>query len=292
MLAVAIGVVLGMLLATIGLLLVPAAFMFANAGPGVLWGLLGSAFGCLAGGLGSLAGSWNTYRQLRGQTDWMKMPRWIGFDYVLAAYGLLGLACLAAGILANSGAFGALESELASSIPWAALLLGGLMVFQAALFLLYRAPFLFAGSRKPARNSGPAHASQSADSIGRISLWTSIAGLVLPVLLGLAGSALPKALRPEDSYIVFCAVLGLVLEVAAVGCGIVGRRSGAGKAGLIISVLSLVLFVLLFLASLVPSGHSGHETIVEPGEVVPAKVGKPSVDAPAPTRPEGEKKPE
>jgi len=147
MLAVAIGLVFGMLLVTIGVLLIPAAFLFASSGPGMLGGLLGSALGCLAGGLGSLAGSWNAYRQLRGQCDLMKMPRWTGLDLSLAVYGLLGLVAVVAGILVRTVPFGLPGSEMARSMPWVAWLLGGLMVFQAALFLLFRVPFVFSMSR-------------------------------------------------------------------------------------------------------------------------------------------------
>ncbi|MCY2996347.1 MAG: serine/threonine-protein kinase [Planctomycetota bacterium] len=146
MLAVAVGLVLGMLCATVGLLLVPAAFLSSEVGSGSFWGWLGGAFGCLVGGLGSLAGSWNTCRQLRGKCDLMKLPRWTGLDIALAGYGLLGLLSVVGGILAKAGLLGVLESQAAQSTSYGLLLLGGLMVFQAALFLMLRVPLVFSGA--------------------------------------------------------------------------------------------------------------------------------------------------
>jgi hypothetical protein len=148
MLGVAMGLVLGMLSATVGVLLVPAALMFSEAGSGPFWGWMGGAFGCLFGGLGALAGSWNTYRTIRGECDWMKIPGWTGLDYSLAGYGVLGVVSLVLGILVKAGALGPLETDVARNTFLGLSLLGGLMVFQAALFLLYRAPWLFAGPRQ------------------------------------------------------------------------------------------------------------------------------------------------
>jgi hypothetical protein len=153
MLGVAVGLVFSMLCTTIGVLLFPAAFMFSDAGSGPFWGWMGGAFGCFFGGFGGLAGSWNTYRQLRGQLDWMKMSRWTGFDYSLAAYGALGLVLLGGGILAKVGVFGLQESDVMRSSVFGLLLLGSIIVFQASLFLMYRAPFLFRGSREDAETS-------------------------------------------------------------------------------------------------------------------------------------------
>jgi len=149
MLGVAMGLVLGMLSATVGVLLVPAALMFSEAGSGPFWGWMGGAFGCLFGGLGALAGSWNTYRTIRGECDWMKIPGWTALDYSLAGYGVLGAVSLVLGILAKAGVLGPLETDVARNTFLGLSLLGGLMLFQAALFLLYRAPWRLAGPRSP-----------------------------------------------------------------------------------------------------------------------------------------------
>jgi predicted Ser/Thr protein kinase len=86
--------------------------------------------------------------------------------------------------------------------------------------------------------------------IGLISLWTSLAGLVLPIVLAMLGSLLANALHPSDGYFLLCGALGVVLELAALGCGLAGIRSTPGKAGLSISLLALVLsgFSYLFFA--------------------------------------------
>ena len=243
MLGVAIGLVLGLFLATIGLLLIPAAFMFANASPGLFGGLLGSAVGCLGGGLGSLAGSWNTYRQYRGQTDWMKMTRWTGFDSALAVYGVFGLALLLGGAFAKVGMDPTAESAaITSSSIGAVLWLGGLVLFQAALFLMFRMPLIVS--------------QMSESALGRVSLRAAITGMILPVLLVVAGTKFLFALHLTTDRFNVCAIagivagviLGSVLELVAMGFGIAGRRTGSGKAGLILVVLYWLLVVLIFLS--------------------------------------------
>jgi hypothetical protein len=111
---------------TIGLLLIPAAFMFAEIGSGPFWGWMGGAFGCIIGGLGSMAGSWNTYHQIRGQTDWMQSPTWTGFDSALFAYGAFGLVLLTvAPLLSAMGAWNTLENSLIRNTYHGTWLLGG-----------------------------------------------------------------------------------------------------------------------------------------------------------------------
>jgi hypothetical protein len=256
MLGVAIGLVLGLLFTTIGVLLIPAAFIFANAGPGVLGGLLGSALGCLGGGLGSLAGSWNTYRQLRGQTDWMKMTRWTALDSALAVYGFFGLALLLGGIFVKANLGEAVQSVAATGAVWAVLLVGGLVLFQAALFLLFRAPFIL--SRGPGQRG---EAEDRGSPLGPISLLSAIAGLVLPIMLVLIIGLLDSALKLNVSaaYLVLCGMLGAGLELVGLGCGVVARRTASGKAGLIISIISVVLYGLLFPAVMISPASSNHD---------------------------------
>jgi len=134
MLAVAIGLVLGMLCSTAGVLLFVAAFLFTQAGPGVLLGLMGGAFGCFFGGLGSLAGSWNTYRQLHGKIDWMRIAGRTVLDYALAGYGLFGLVLLVLGILCRHGLFGPTATDWSRAAAMGLSSLGGLVLFQAVVF--------------------------------------------------------------------------------------------------------------------------------------------------------------
>jgi hypothetical protein len=130
---------------------------------------------------------------------------------------------------------------------------GLLHVLMTAAIVGFLAWFLWFWRKLRAERHGGASASpvpssgaSQVNSIGRISLWTSITGVVLPVLLALGGSLLAERLDLTEGYLVLCLLLGIGLEVAAMGCGMVGWRSKSGKAGLMISVLSLVLFALVF----------------------------------------------
>jgi hypothetical protein len=81
------------------------------------------------------------------------------------------------------------------------------------------------------------------ESVGRASQWLAVTGLVGPVVLAIALNFIAAALRLGDDGRSFSlyALLFVLLEAAALVCGIVGRRSGAGKAGLAIAGVSLVL---------------------------------------------------
>jgi hypothetical protein len=81
---------------------------------------------------------------------------------------------------------------------------------------------------------------------GRISLWTSIVGLALPVLLLMVFAVLAERniLREPAIYYGLCLLLSAVLEFAALGCGLFARRTGSGKAGLFLSGASLLLLVV------------------------------------------------
>ena len=85
------------------------------------------------------------------------------------------------------------------------------------------------------------------ERLGRISLWTSIVGLVLPVLLAMVFAVLLERniLREPGTYYGLCLLLGGVIELAALGCGLGARRTAAGKTGLFISLASLLLLVLV-----------------------------------------------
>ena len=85
------------------------------------------------------------------------------------------------------------------------------------------------------------------ERLGRVSLWISMVGLVLPVLLAMVFAVLLERniLREPGTYYGLCLLLGGVLELAALGCGLGARRTGAGKTGLFISLASLLLLVLV-----------------------------------------------
>ena len=90
----------------------------------------------------------------------------------------------------------------------------------------------------------------SSEMLGRISLWTSITGIVLPVILalaflGLAGLTDRKvSTKDEEIYFILCVVLSGVLELTSLVCGIVARRTTTGKVGMAISGSSLTLMML------------------------------------------------
>ena len=86
------------------------------------------------------------------------------------------------------------------------------------------------------------------DGVGRSSLWMSLAGLTLPLVLAILATVFiadsqEGHQRRQLAYIL-CALLFVVFEIAAFVCGIIGRRTGPGKAGLSISCISLVLTVI------------------------------------------------
>ena len=94
-----------------------------------------------------------------------------------------------------------------------------------------------------------------ASGIGRISLWVAIAGAVLPVLLAQGARLVAPSQRLPD-FFVLCFVLGIVMELAALGCGIAARRTAAGKAGILTAGVMLMLGLLLGLRSPVQRGPS------------------------------------
>ena len=77
--------------------------------------------------------------------------------------------------------------------------------------------------------------------VGWIGLWLAIGGMVLPILIAILCS---MVFNKDVTFL--CALLFLAGEVAALGCGIASRKSGPGRAALIVSAVSLVLSVLLY----------------------------------------------
>jgi hypothetical protein len=110
-----------------------------------------------------------------------------------------------------------------------------------------------------------------ASGLGLISLWTAIAGVVLPALLALGTQLAAPPQRLSDAF-VLCCVLGGLLELVALGCGIVARRTGTGKAGLIIAGGSLVVGLLVFSTTASqrgPSDSGPTETVSDTAAAVP-----------------------
>jgi len=99
----------------------------------------------------------------------------------------------------------------------------------------------------PKESDGEVTVAADDERLGRISLWTSLVGLVLPVLLAMVFAVLLERniLREAGTYYGLCLLLGGVVELAALGCGLGARRTAAGKTGLFISLASLLLVVLV-----------------------------------------------
>jgi hypothetical protein len=116
----------------------------------------------------------------------------------------------------------------------------------------------------------PNGANQS--GLGKASLWTSISGLVAPLLLAALGSLLTKSQNIGDNfYFLWCFALGLVLELVALVCGIVARRTATGKVGLVVSIISLALAGLVTGWSTVPFERPRSEQ--SPNEVIDSTTG-------------------
>lgn len=130
-LAVAIGMVLGMLMIGAGLALMAFPFFASSSWNLDPWPFLGAGVGTLIGGAGSFLGSYNTYRQLAGAVDLMSSPDITWFDYVLLAYGALGILTMIPGI---QGLL--LDPDEEHVYPM--LLIGGIVSFQSLLGILWR----------------------------------------------------------------------------------------------------------------------------------------------------------
>ncbi len=123
--------VFGALGVAAGLGLMVFAFLTDSPGSQTFWGWMGGAMGCLIGGAGSLAGTWNSYRQLEGAPDLLEAPHHTWFDRVIGGYTLVGIAAIATALL------------LSLWFPWypacyGLALLGGIVAFQVVLFLVIR----------------------------------------------------------------------------------------------------------------------------------------------------------
>ena len=83
--------------------------------------------------------------------------------------------------------------------------------------------------------------SAQSSTIGKISLWSASMGIVAPIALALIGNLVNPAQRlSPESVVLYCA-LWVVLELIALACGIVVRRTATGKVGLVVSIISFAL---------------------------------------------------
>jgi predicted Ser/Thr protein kinase len=127
-----LGMVLGALLIAAGVAIVPLAFAYANPRFGAFWGFMGASLGCIGGGLGSLFGSWNDYRQRMGRRNLLLEPGWTWFDEGLGLYAGIGVVLLLAAPVAM-----VLFENMAATYSLA--LLGGIVLLQGVAFAGYRA---------------------------------------------------------------------------------------------------------------------------------------------------------
>ncbi len=81
---------------------------------------------------------------------------------------------------------------------------------------------------------------------GKISLWVAIVGIVLPLALALLLVAVDRLTNYETIIPQRLYTLHFALETAALVTGVLGFRSRYGKAGLIISVILLIMMTYIF----------------------------------------------
>jgi tRNA A-37 threonylcarbamoyl transferase component Bud32 len=197
-LMVTVAVNLSLLMVAVGVGLAVYALRSASHDPDGNWGLLGGAFGCIIGGLGSLAGTWNSARQMAGLGDLMRLPDWTWFDKLMMGYGLLGAAGLA------FVAYIALGPSRGDPTWWQALGLSSLIAaFQGGLFIVYRAR-----ERHKARSPGTAE--RAAGQRLRVGLYAACAAAYAAFLISNA-EAFGRAAWPPSALTVALLVLAPVL---------------------------------------------------------------------------------
>jgi hypothetical protein len=128
---IAVAMLVCALLFVSGVVLIVIAAIRFPIGSGEFWGWVGAASGFLFGGGGGMLGTWNSYRAMEGLPDWMAEGKRNVFDLCIYAIGGLGLALMVTGIAASAW--------LTNTSVYALELFGGILVFQAAIFLPIRA---------------------------------------------------------------------------------------------------------------------------------------------------------
>lgn len=85
--------------------------------------------------------------------------------------------------------------------------------------------------------------SEDADAkVGAISLWASILGIVVPILIAFLVHLFVKT--NDGTYYTLCSLLFVGAELIALVTGIIGRKSAAGKGGLGIALVCVLLIAL------------------------------------------------
>ena len=172
-LAIAIGMVLGMLMIGGGLALAIAGLLI-DAGEAFRWSLIGSGIGVAVGGAGSFFGSYNSYRQLGGAVDLMRSPDVTWFDYVMRVYLLIGFGAFVCGVL--------LAPTGEEKMLWVSLVtVGAILSFQGALFVLWRW-----GARQQAMAAGGTPGQQPSAARASVSVRPNFALAVAVPTLAIA----------------------------------------------------------------------------------------------------------
>ncbi|MGA0447745.1 MAG: hypothetical protein ACO3M2_13165, partial [Pseudohongiellaceae bacterium] len=96
---------------------------------------------------------------------------------------------------------------------------------------------------------------ETADNkVGAISLWASILGIVVPILIAFLVRLSVKT--NDETYYMLCILLFVGAEMIALITGIIGRKTAAGKAGIgtsLVCVLLTALAITMFTSR--PSEH-------------------------------------
>ncbi len=158
-----------------GLVLLLFASVSQQPGTQEFWGWIGGALGCLLGGLGSLAGCWNGYRQLAGADDLMHSPRWTWFDSGAAVLGGSGLAALIAAA--------ASYSVVSWTTTQALLSIGGALFLIGGLFIVNRAVLRTAALQRAAVTSSSSSDAASAEMPAVVRWLSSLVAVGLLVFV-------------------------------------------------------------------------------------------------------------
>lgn len=167
----------------------------------------------------------------------------------LALYMFIGIAMIVGALrMMRLQSYGwAMTATIAALLPVSPASLLGLAMGIWSLVVLNR-PAVRAAFPRATRKAVVARDNAGRDSagLGKASLWLSILGVILPLCLWLLIGELhqQRGQQIETNFAAFAALF-LVLELGALGCGIVARRTPTGKAGLIISAILLLLFPLV-----------------------------------------------
>jgi hypothetical protein len=169
----------------------------------------------------------------------------------VAAYACVGIFIIVGAVqMMRLKSYGwAMTASILALLPCSPAGLLGLAMGIWSLIVLNRPPVRAAFQRPPrstvaAPVQRPPRSTVAAPvnrSLGLASLWLSIAGIVLPVCLAVVAVTFIERENQKAIAMALCWVLVVVLELAALGCGIAGRRAGTGKAGMVISGIVFLL---------------------------------------------------